>query len=123
MYYYQEKTRAGGTEKMRETYWESTGPFQRYESSVAEALASPRSVILDVCVYSLEMILQRFGILAVGSHHPGLESQPCLFLAPDFGQIASPPLASFSESVDEDDTKTPLPGLPKGLSMIVDVRR
>lgn len=31
----------GGGEKMRETNLESTGPFQRYESSVAEALVSP----------------------------------------------------------------------------------
>lgn len=94
---------------MRETNLESMGPFQRYESSVAEALASPRSVILDVCVYSLETTLQRSGILAVGSHRPGLESQPCHFLALYFAQIASPPLASISESVDEDENKHPHP--------------
>lgn len=105
--YHQEKTRVWETEKMRKTNLESLGPLQRCESPAAEALASPRSVILDVCVYSSETILQRPGILAVRSHRPGLESQPCHFLALDFGQIILSPPASISDSVDEDDNETP----------------
>lgn len=82
-------------EKMRETSSEFMG-FLGALSHLAEALIGPRSGILDACVYFWETICQRFRILAVGPQRPGFESQPCPFLALDFVQILSPPVASIS---------------------------
>lgn len=56
-------------------------------------------------------------------HQTRFETQPGHFLALGFGQIMSPPIASIFWSVNEDDTKTHLTGLPRALSVMVHTKR